>query len=249
MKIETWPVDKPKPYDKNPRIIPDSAVDKVAMSLREYGWNQPIVVDKDGIIIAGHTRLRAAKKLGLAKVPVYVADLPEEKARAYRLADNRTNQEAEWDDAVLLGELGLLRDIGFDLELTGFDPDELADMFGGLGDGPGDGAASSPGLADKFMIPPFSVLNAREGWWQDRKRAWLAIGIQSEVGRGQERLEMAHPATTATIDFYAQKRAMEAETGKKMTTAEAKAQMAKSGTVKDDRSGNAARLANKKAAR
>jgi len=71
----------------------------------------------------------------------------------------------------------------------------------------------SADLAKAFLVPPFSVLSAREGWWQERKRAWLALGIQSELGRGQERLEMAHPATTATIDFYAQKRALEAERG------------------------------------
>jgi DNA modification methylase len=129
MQVESWPIDKPQIYDKNPRKIPDHAIDKVAMSLREYGWNQPIVVDKDGIIIAGHTRLKAAKKLGLKKVPVYVADLPEDKVRAYRIADNRTNQEAEWDDELLLEEMDFLKDIGLDLALTGFDPDEIADLF------------------------------------------------------------------------------------------------------------------------
>lgn len=100
-------------------------------------------------------------------------------------------------------------------------------------------------LGDEFMIPPFSVMSAREGWWQERKRAWLAMGIQSELGRGQERLEMAHPATTATIDFYAQKRAIEAEQGRSMTTQEARDILAAKGLIVDDRAGNAARLAAK----
>jgi DNA modification methylase len=143
MKVEFWPTERPQPYDKNPRVISDQAVTKVAMSLREYGFQQPIVVDKDGIIIAGHTRLRAAKSLGLKKVPVVVADLPEEKARAYRLADNRTNQEASWDDDILAEELDVLKDLGFDLSLTGFDVDEIGELL----------AEATEGLTDPDETP------------------------------------------------------------------------------------------------
>jgi DNA modification methylase len=143
MKVEFWPVEKPQPYDKNPRVISDQAVAKVAMSLREYGFQQPIVVDAQGIIVAGHTRLRAAKSLGLKKVPVVVADLPEEKARAYRLADNRTNQEASWDDDILAEELDVLKDLGFDLSLTGFDVDEIGELL----------AEATEGLTDPDETP------------------------------------------------------------------------------------------------
>lgn len=121
LKVETWEIGKVLPYSKNPRLIPEKAVDKVAASIREYGWRQPIVVDKDGVVIVGHTRLKAALKLGLPEVPIHVANLTDAQARAYRLADNRTNQEASWIDEILAGELDALKDMDFDLGLTGFD--------------------------------------------------------------------------------------------------------------------------------
>ena len=124
MRVQSWSIDKPSPYGRNPRKISDKAVDKVAASIKEFGFRQPIVVDENGIIIAGHTRLLAAQRLGLKKVPVHVAEgLSEVQARAYRLADNRTGEEASWDAELLTFEFAELD--GFDLELTGFDPAEL----------------------------------------------------------------------------------------------------------------------------
>lgn len=117
LNIEYVSVDKIKPYENNPRKN-DEAVDKVAASIREFGFQQPIVVDKDGVIIVGHTRLKAAKKLKLKEVPVVYADLPEEKAKAYRLADNKTNEFSEWDYELLDMELG---DIELDMEQFGFE--------------------------------------------------------------------------------------------------------------------------------
>lgn len=125
LNVEQWPIDRVLPYDKNPRAINDKAITKVAASISEFGFQQPIVVDKAGVIIVGHTRRKAAEKLGLATVPVVVADLPEEKARAYRLADNRTAQETDWLDDVLKEELTALAGLDFDLALTGFDEREL----------------------------------------------------------------------------------------------------------------------------
>ena len=121
--------------------------------------------------------------------------------------------------------------------MSDFSP-HAPDLFGDV-----DRGAQDSVLGDRFLLPPFTVLNAREGWWQERKTAWLALGIKSELGRGQDRLEMAHPATTATIDFYAQKRALEAETGGVFTTREARTILAERGTITDDRAVNAARLA------
>jgi ParB-like chromosome segregation protein Spo0J len=95
MKIEIWPINRPIPYARNARIIPQAAIDKVAGSISEFGFRQPIVIDKDGIIVAGHTRLLAAQKLGLKEVPVHVAsELTPIQIKAYRLADNRVNQES-----------------------------------------------------------------------------------------------------------------------------------------------------------
>lgn len=106
------------PYDKNPRKN-DSAVDAVAASIREFGWQQPIVVDKDGVIIAGHTRYKAAKKLKAETVPVVVADsLTDEQVRAYCLADNKSGELAEWDETLLLNELA---EIEMDMEQFGFE--------------------------------------------------------------------------------------------------------------------------------
>ena len=125
MNIEQWPIAKIKPYANNPRKN-DSAVDKVAMSLKEYGWQQPIVVDGKGVIIVGHTRWKAAKKLNMDTCPVLVAEgLSTAQVKAYRIADNKTNEFAAWDDELLKLEIQDLVDLDFDIELTGFDVGEL----------------------------------------------------------------------------------------------------------------------------
>ena len=128
MKIETWPIDRVQPYDKNPRLN-EKAIEPVARSLREFGFRQPLVVDADGVLIVGHTRLLAAKSLGMTEVPVHVAtDLTPAQIRAYRIADNRTAEIAEWDYDLLPIELGELRDMDFDLDLIGFSTAEIAKL-------------------------------------------------------------------------------------------------------------------------
>lgn len=126
MRVETWKVDKVKPYQANPRS--KQPIDKVAESLRTFGWRQPIVVDSDGVIVVGHTRYQAALQLGMTTVPVHVAkDLTPEQCRSYRIADNRTGELAEWDDALLVAELTELSEIGA-LPMTGFSADDLIDL-------------------------------------------------------------------------------------------------------------------------
>lgn len=108
-----------KPYEKNPRKN-DSAVDAVANSIKEFGFRVPVVIDKDNVIVCGHTRYKAAKKLGLDKVPCVVADdLTEEQIKAYRLADNKVSELAEWDFDLLGEELDDVFDI--DMSEFGFD--------------------------------------------------------------------------------------------------------------------------------
>ncbi len=98
LKIEWWPIDRPKPYAKNARKIPQKAIDLVAKSLREFGWQQAIVCDAADVIIAGHTRLLAATQEGMTHVPVSVAaHLTPAQVRAYRLMDNRSHEESSWD--------------------------------------------------------------------------------------------------------------------------------------------------------
>ena len=135
MQIEETPVESVKPYAGNPRRN-ETAVAKVAASIREFGFRQPIVVDEKMVVIAGHTRLAAAKVLGLTTVPVHIAHgLSPEKVRAYRLADNRTNEEAEWDFDKLRAELEGLKLDGVDLSSTGFDEDEIARALAEGGEG------------------------------------------------------------------------------------------------------------------
>jgi len=130
MKIETADINTIKPYENNPRKLKDSAIDKVAMSLKEYGFRQPIVVDKDRIIVVGHTRYRASKKLGFKEVPITIADnLTPEQINAYRIADNRTAEESEWDSELLKMEIKDLEAKDFKLDLLGFNEDQLNDML------------------------------------------------------------------------------------------------------------------------
>jgi ParB-like chromosome segregation protein Spo0J len=161
MKIEIWPISRPIPYARNARIIPQAAIDKVAGSINEFGFRQPIVVDKDGIIVAGHTRLFAAQKLGLQEVPVHVAfELTPIQIKAYRLADNRVNQESSFDSELLALELADLKLEDFALELTGFNLDELA-AIETLGN------SVSDGLTDEDDVPeplPFPVTEPADIW-------------------------------------------------------------------------------------
>jgi len=130
MKIETADINTIKPYENNPRKLKDSAIEKVAMSLKEYGFRQPIVVDKDRIIVVGHTRYRASKKLGFKEVPITIADnLTPEQINAYRIADNRTAEESEWDSELLKMEIKDLEVKDFKLDLLGFNEDQLNDML------------------------------------------------------------------------------------------------------------------------
>ena len=127
MQVQSMKIDEVKPYPNNPRNN-DDGVEAVANSIREFGWQQPIVVDKDNVIIVGHTRYKAARKLGMKEVPVVVANnLTPEQVKAYRLADNKTGELTDWDMSLLDDELGDIADIdmsdfGFNLDL---DDDEV----------------------------------------------------------------------------------------------------------------------------
>jgi len=144
MSVELRPLDAVRPYANNPRQN-DDAVEAVAESIRRFGFRQPIVVDADGVIVAGHTRFRAAQRLGLATVPVHVAtDLTPDEVRAYRLADNKTAELASWDDAMLSIELDALRGAGIDWTLLGFDEEELAKLLA---------PAGTEGLTDPDAVP------------------------------------------------------------------------------------------------
>ena len=144
MQVELWPIDRVRPYDRNPRVN-DHAVEAVARSLKEFGFRQPLVVDEEGVLIVGHTRWKAAKSLGYTEVPVHVATgLSAEQVRAYRIADNQTASIADWDTDLLPLELTALAEMNFDLDLLGFNAEELARLTA---------PPASEGLTDPDAVP------------------------------------------------------------------------------------------------
>ncbi|MBM4019944.1 MAG: chromosome partitioning protein ParB [Planctomycetes bacterium] len=144
MQVEPRDIGAIRPYEQNPRLN-DQAVEAVAKSLREFGFRQPIVVDADGVIICGHTRWKAAQKLGLKQVPVHVAtDLTPAQVKAYRLADNQTASLAEWNYDLLPLELKDLQGLNFDLDLLGFSAEELGALLAPPG---------NVGLCDPDAVP------------------------------------------------------------------------------------------------
>jgi hypothetical protein len=165
----------------------------IAASLARFGQVKPIVVDAKGVVRAGNGTLEAARGLGWAEIKVIRTELAGSEATAYAIADNRTAELAGWDQPGLAETLKALEGEGIDLAALGFmgeDIDALFGVTGGAGTGDsGSGETPDPAearksLADRFGVPPFSVLDARQGYWQVRKRAWLSLGIQSELGRG-----------------------------------------------------------------
>ncbi len=178
MKIELRKLSEIKPYEKNPRLN-DEAVGAVAESIREFGFRQPIVVDTEGVIIVGHTRYKAALKLGLEKAPVHVAkDLTAEQIKAYRIADNKTNELSDWNYDLLPIELAELQGMNYDLGLLGFDQDELAKLLDpGVKDGlcdpdevpaPPDEATTRPG--DLWILGDHRLLCGDAGKSEDVDR-------------------------------------------------------------------------------
>jgi hypothetical protein len=120
-RIELWPIDRLRPYERNPRTHSEAQVDQIAASMVEFGWTNPILIDENAGILAGHGRLLAARKLGLAEVPVIRFEhLSEAQKRAYLIADNQLALQAGWSEELLAQELAWLRDESFDLDLVGF---------------------------------------------------------------------------------------------------------------------------------
>ena len=172
------------PYARNARVHSEAQVAQIAASIREFGFLNPIIIDGENGIIAGHGRVLAAQKLGIEELPcIEASHLTEAQRRAYVIADNKLAMNASWDDDLLRIEFDDLLAEGFDITLIGFDDDEMSGLLGPASN-PQVSTGVAGSLSERFMIPPFSVLNARDGWWQNRKRAWLALGIKSELGRG-----------------------------------------------------------------
>jgi ParB-like chromosome segregation protein Spo0J len=183
-----------KPYEANPRKN-DQAVEAVANSIREFGFRQPVVIDKDNVIVVGHTRWKAAQKLGLDTVPVHVAtDLTPEQAKAYRIADNATNTLAEWDLELLPVELLGLKEMDFDLSLLGFPEDELARLLK---------SQTTDGLCDPDEVPaPPDAATTKRGdiWLLGNHR--LMCGDTADPGDVDRLLDGAQIHLTCTDPPY-----------------------------------------------
>jgi hypothetical protein len=175
------------PYVNNSRTHTDVQINQVAASIKEFGFLVPVLIDANDMIVAGHCRVQAAQRLKMTDVPcMRVSHLTETQVKAYVIADNKLALNAGWDDELLKLELEFLKDDEFDLSLLGFSETEIdsllsdEDLSGLVEDEP------KGSLADRFMAPPFSVLDARQGYWQARKRYWLSLGIDSVQGRDAE---------------------------------------------------------------
>lgn len=207
------PLDSLLAYAHNSRTHSEKQVRDIISSIEEFGWTNPVLIDENGEIIAGHGRVLAAEKMGFSPVPtITLSGLSETQKKAYRIADNKMSLNAGWDDELLKIELSDLLDSGFNLDLTGFDQSEIDELFNIDDLLPRNSMAGS--LIDRFLVAPFSVLNAREGWWQDRKRDWISLGIQSESGRNSKLIFDDHNVPPPVYEL--RNKLME-EKGKKIT--------------------------------
>ena len=162
MDVVDLPLEQIIPYARNPRRN-EQAIATVAASIQEFGWRQPIVVDEAMVVLAGHTRLEAARKLGFKTAPVHVAKgLTVSQARAFRIMDNRSSENAEWDKDLLNLELADLLEADFDLGLTGFTDDELNALMSSLEEGAG------PQTLGQWQGDVFVLLGGGGG----RRAAW-----------------------------------------------------------------------------
>ncbi len=198
MQIEEVRIDEISNHPSNPKIHPEKQIRLIEKSIKRFGYTNPVILDKDGRILAGHARVKAAIEMGQDSIPCIRTKLSGKDADAYLLADNRLSDIAPYDRDILAE---LLSDLPKDLaEITGFDTVQIDALLSGE-DIPdidrfiSDSQPEEPreevdvelilkSLVEKFVVPPFTILDARKGYWQDRKRKWISIGIQSELGRG-----------------------------------------------------------------
>ena len=160
-RIELWSIDRLRPYERNPRTHSEAQVDQIAASMIEFGWTNPVLVDEQGGILAGHGRLLAARKLGLGEVPVIRFEhLSEAQKRAYLIADNALALQSGWSEELLAQELAWLRNESFDLDLIGFDATELERLLGLA-----DGEAGSDEAEDEVPEPPEEPVSRPGDLW------------------------------------------------------------------------------------
>jgi ParB-like chromosome segregation protein Spo0J len=206
--IELWPIDRLKPYERNARTHSPAQVAKIAAAITEFGFTNPILVDGNDGIIAGHGRLMAAKQLGMEQVPVIeLTYLTDAQRRAYIIADNKLAEEAGWDGEILAAELDDLRDEDFDLTLIGFEKDELAELIGS----PDDPKVGDGGLGDEYTqkvtIPVYEPKGdkpAISALTDDTKARELIRDIQASGLSDEEKAFMIQAAGRHVVFDYQQ---------------------------------------------
>lgn len=212
LKIELRDVDSLKPYARNSRKHSPAQITLIAGLITRFGWTRPLIIRGDDIA-AGHGAWMAAKELGLKKVPcINRADLSDKDYRAYVIADNRAAELSTWDNDLLKIELGELKGLNFDIGALGFAVSDFERLLGSAGGS----TQANDTLAERFGVPPFTILDSRQGYWQERKRAWLGLGIQSEVGRGANLLKFSD-----TVLSGGKKRGLTPELGGRVDNPEA----------------------------
>tara|TARA_R110000803_G_scaffold95344_5_gene163229 strand:- start:91 stop:1413 length:1323 start_codon:yes stop_codon:yes gene_type:complete len=185
LSVEYISTEQLIPYVNNSRTHDATQVKQVAASIQEFGFTNPVLIDEQRSVIAGHGRIQAAELLKMDEVPtITLAGLSEAQKKAYVIADNQLALNAGWDVDLLKVEIESLKELEFDVELLGFEDDFLAGLFDD-----DDGELYADGvkgqMSSDFGFSPFTVFNAREGGWQKRKQYWIEKGIKSESGRDE----------------------------------------------------------------
>jgi hypothetical protein len=187
-----------KRHPENPRRGDHDAIVKSVINNGVY--TPPKVQVSTGYVLAGNHSFDAVVDCGATRMPWVWLDVDDREARRIMADDNRTAELGGYDQAMLLENLRAL-DAAGDLALTAWTGDDLADLERAAAAGMYTPPIDAPTLADRFVVPPFTVLDARAGAWADRKRRWLSLGIQSEVGRGETSAGLDHPETSADLSL------------------------------------------------
>lgn len=204
MQIIYTKISELKRYENNARTHSKEQIVEIANGIKSFGFLDPIEIDQNNTIISGHARLEAALNLGLDEVPTIIHEhLTPAQRKAYTLAANKLALKSGWDLGLLKDEFGALKNEWVDLKLTGFSEDEINALLGDDELANTSLSGEKTKLTDKFLVPPFTVLDARQGYWQERKKQWLAMGIKSELGRGDDAI--GYGKDIKDFDFYRKK--------------------------------------------